>query len=97
MNTFPSFPASDVSIRLIVRDGNGMPLEVTEVQTGELVARGVCEATFTLAAPEDASVLELEAWGTGMVSGSLSVWKDYPAYEYSDLIGGSAACTLEVS
>ncbi len=97
MEPFPSFPASEVSIQLTVRDGNGRPLEVAEVPIGSLLARGVCEGTFTIVAPEGPAVLELEAWGTGMVCGSLGVWKDYPAYEYSDRIGGSDIWMLEVA
>lgn len=93
---FPSFPASDVSVKLIVRDGEGKPVGVTEVCIGALLARGSCEATFTVVTPDGPATLLLEAWGTGMVSGHLDVWKDYAAYDYSDRIGGSAVCTLEV-
>ncbi|MDQ1372213.1 MAG: Peptidase 2 protein [Candidatus Thermoplasmatota archaeon] len=94
---FPTFPASDVSIQLIVRDGNGQPLGVTRVCIGSMLAGGSREATFTVVAPDGPATLSLEAWGTGMVSGHLDVWKDYAAYDYSDMIGGSASWTLEVS
>lgn len=51
-------------------------------------------AEFTFTVPEDAGALTLEAWATGIVSGHLEAWKDYPAYDCSDLIGGSAVVTM---
>lgn len=93
---FPSFPASDVSVQLTVMDGHGKPLAVMDVSVGTLLARGSCEASFTFEVPDEPTTLMLEAWGTGMVSGHLEVWQDYDAYDYSDRIGGSDVCSLEV-
>ena len=93
-SSYPLFPASDVSVQLTVRDGNGKPVAVLEVPVGTLLANGACDVTFEFTAPEDAGAISLEAWATGLVSGHLEIWKDYPAYGYTDVIGGSATAEM---
>jgi hypothetical protein len=94
---FPAFTASGVAIRVTATDGDGRPFAQVEADMGTLVARGTCSATFTIALPPEACTVTFEAWATGLVSGHLEEWKDYPAYDYCDRVGGWAASETEVA
>jgi hypothetical protein len=94
---FPAFTASDVVIQVIAMDGNGRPIAEIGVDMGTLAARGTCSASFSLVLPSEACTVTFEAWATGLVSGHLEEWKDYPAYDYRDRVGGWATSATSVS
>lgn len=94
---FPVFTASDVSVQLAVTDEDGNLVCDMEVAVGALAAGGTCDVSFQFTVPIDSGSLSFEVWATGFVSGQLEAWKDYPAYDYKDLIGGSAAAVIAVT
>jgi len=94
--TFPVFTASDVSVLLTVTGADGGIVVEASVPIGTLPAGGTCGMSFTFVAPVNSDSLSLEVWATGMVSGHLEPWKDYPAYPYTDRIGGCATTVIEV-
>jgi hypothetical protein len=96
-NGFPVFTASDVVIQVAAADGNGRPFAEASMDMGALAARGTCSASFSFVLPSEACTVTFEALATGLVSGHLEAWKDYPAYDYCDRVGGRAASTTEVS
>jgi hypothetical protein len=93
---FPVFTA--VGTELAIALGEGLELVGCEsaAAVGDLEAGASVEASWTVLATEmgDSSI---DVFATGLVSGSLNEWKDYPAYDYNDLIGGSAALELMVT
>jgi len=52
--------------------------------------------TLTASGTPGSEGLSLEARTTGLVSGHLEEWNDYPAYDYTDLIGGSATEVINI-
>jgi hypothetical protein len=65
-------------------------------KVGELEAGGSIEISWTVVATEKGDT-SVDVLATGLVSGSLNVWKDWPAYDYEDLIRGSGTVDLMVS
>ena len=49
-----------------------------------------------MTAGADVGSFELGATGSGLVSGSLGERTEFPAYDYTDLIGGSGEVTIAV-
>ncbi len=52
---------------------------------------------WVLCASETEGVYTFEIDAEGLISGSMEPWKDYPAYDYLDAIGGSGSFTIEVA
>ena len=94
--TFPFFTAENTELAISL--GEGLELVGCEsvVGVGDLAAGTSVEVSWTVfAAAKGDSAIDVLA--TGLVSGSLNVWKDYPAYDYEDLIGGSETLELMVT
>ncbi len=92
---FPTFPASDATLVL------SLPAGVTAVggatiPLGGMSAGQTKDVTVTLTASGPGAV-SLGATASGTVSGSLGAWRDYPAYNYTDRIGGSGASAVTVT
>jgi len=93
---FPVFTAEDAAAQIILGEGLRLIGSPEVVSVGSLDAGDTFEVSWRLAATGDADVCTLEVLATGLVSGSLNEWKDYPAYDYEDLIGGSSVSTISV-
>lgn len=93
---FPVFGATGLQFALDVGDGLCVCQEpdtsaITEFRAGETIS-----LTWTLHAKDMTGEFEIDLAASGLVSGSLGVWKDYPAYDYTDMIGGSGTTTVMV-
>jgi hypothetical protein len=93
---WPAFPASATTIDLVVPDGwsvaGGAGAPVGVLEAGESASW-----TFTVTAGGDAGDFAIGATGSGLVSGSLEERAQFPAYDYTDLIGGSDEVTIAVA
>ncbi len=92
---WPAFPASAATIALEVPDGWSVA-GGAEAPVGELEAGESASWTFTVTAGGDAGEFALGVTGSGLVSGSLDARAEHPAYDYTDLIGGSDEVTILV-
>jgi hypothetical protein len=64
--------------------------------TRRALAGATATWTFRVTAGAELGVFSLGAEGSGLVSGSLAERAQFPAYDYTDLIGGSATAAVEV-
>ncbi len=94
--SFPTFPASSVKASLSIADGMSIVGNAQQSVKGTLSAGGSFKMIWTVVAGAG-SRGSVDVTATGLVSGSLGPWHDYPAYSYSDLIGGDASVSVEVS
>ncbi|MCJ7607008.1 MAG: C39 family peptidase [Thermoplasmata archaeon] len=95
--TFPSFPASDTTVSLSMGAGISIVDSAAALEIGTILAGEVAEVSWTLVLDECGSdLLHLTVSASGLVSGSLDAWKDYPAYDYVDLIGGAGGIEIAV-
>lgn len=94
---YPSFPATDVKVSLSVGGGLTVLGSATQNVRGTLAAGGDLRMTWTVQAGSAAGIGSLDVTAAGLVSGSLNAWHDYPAYSYTDMIGGSASAAVSVS
>jgi len=93
---FPVFTAEDVGMMITLGEGLELVDSASWASLGTLEAGGQVEFSWTVVATEGGdSAVEVSA--TGMVSGHLETWHEYPAYEYEDVIGGSGMATISVS
>ena len=90
---FPTFPASETQVTLSVGTGATLLSAVT-VSEGTVDAGQTVRVTWTLKAGDSAGPLDLEVAATGLVSGSLGPWRDYPGYAYTDRIGGTGSALV---
>jgi hypothetical protein len=93
---FPGFTASSFSAVLEAAAGLNVCKEpdvsgIDLFEAGESIT--LC---WTLRACQNEGVYSFDIDATGLVSGSLGPWKDYPAYDYLDTIGGSSSFSVEV-
>lgn len=93
---FPTFDASGVTVQMRVMDESGELVGEAEASVDLLLAGESLDLTLSFVAPSSSGELSLEVWATGLVSGDMEPWKDYPAYQYTDLIGGSATTVIDV-
>ncbi len=93
-DTFPMFPASDVAFTLTA--GDGLTVLGSSGGPAALAAGGTAHVSWTVQADASGSYA-LEVSATGLVSGSLGPWQGYPAYDYTDLIGGQASVQVQVT
>lgn len=91
---WPAFPASATTIELAVPDGWSVDAAVAPI--GELAAGASASWTFEVTAGAGAGEFALAAIGSGLISGSLEERAQFPAYDYTDLIGGSREVTIAV-
>lgn len=92
---FPTFPASSLDIAVSLPDG--FEVLSTPVLPDELSAGDTVEVSWIVKAPLEEGSYEGEVSATGLVSGSMDEWHEYPAYEYTDMIGGSSALEIFVT
>jgi len=52
---------------------------------------------WEMCACKNEGVYSFDITASGLVSGSMDAWKDYPAYDYQDLIDGQASFVVEVA
>lgn len=83
---------------MVITLGDGLELVGCEsvANVGELEANDSIKISWAVVATEKGDT-SVDVLATGLVSSSLNVWKDWPAYDYEDLIGGSATVDLMVS
>jgi len=93
---FPAFPAADGSIALSLPQGL-TALDAATATVGTVTAGTTVQAVFTVRAGAQAGVYRVSATASGFVTGSLGPWRDYPAYDYGDMIGGTGAATVTVA
>ncbi len=94
---FPTFPASGVQIRLGVGTGLvllGSPIATTK---GTLAAGQAVTVSWEVQAGSAPGPSSFAVTATGLVSGSLGPWwPDYPAYSYTDRIGGTRSASITI-
>ncbi len=95
--SYPTFPASDVKVTLSIGAGLTVLANAEQSVKGTLSAGGSLKLTWTLVADASATASSVDVLATGLVSGSLGPWYDYPAYDYTDMIGGSASAPIAIS
>ncbi len=96
-SAFPSFPASAVQATLAV--GNGLTLqgEATVTSNAGLAAGQSLTWTWRVTAGATTGASTLTVMASGLISGSLGPWwPDYPAYTYTDRIGGTGSGVVVV-
>lgn len=94
--SFPTFLASDFKVTLSVGSGLSIVGDPVVVAKGTLSAGQQTKVSWTVKAGSTGGEYCLTADAGGVVSGSLGPWHDYPAYDYEDLIGGSAWTSVSV-
>lgn len=95
---FPTFEASASSAALDVGDGLTIIGDPMVSIADPLCAGQSVTVSWTVLASSVADVSSyMSVTGTGFVSGSLGPWHDYPAYDYTDIIGGSSTVELFVT
>jgi hypothetical protein len=95
---FPMFTARAFDAKLNPGDGFSIKKSPDLSCISTLGAGQSVELSWTLVAKDNMEgVRSFEIISTGMVSGSLGPWHDYPAYEYEDVIGGTASFEVMIS
>ncbi len=92
---FPTFPASSLDISMMLPSGFTV-LSAPSLPDG-LSAGETVELSWVVRAPVETGLYGGEISAGGLVSGSLDEWHDYPAYDYTDLIGGSSSFVIAVA
>lgn len=93
---FPTFPASDATIDLALPAGFSTVSGSTTVSLGTMAAGQTKSVTVVVVAAAKAGRSSIAATASGSVSGSLGAWRDFPAYSYTDRIGGEGAAVVTV-
>ncbi len=93
---FPMFPASDVQVTLSPGNGLAVLSSGATVSEGSVTAGEAVKVSWTLKAGTDVGSFAFDVTASGLVSGSLGPWHDYPAYAYTDRIGGSASASVSI-
>ena len=96
-DAFPTFPAESFSAVLETSTGLSICKEPDLSEIGSFEAGQAVTLCWDLRACQTEGVYSFEIGAEGLVSGLLEPWKDYPAYDYLDAIGGSASFTTEVA
>ena len=94
--SFPTFLASDFEAALSVGSGLSVVGDPVAVAKGTLSAGQQVKVSWTVKAGSVGGDWSVSVDASGIVSGSLGPWKDYPAYDYEDVIGGSGATIVHV-
>ncbi len=94
---FPTFPASSVQATLAVGSGLTVLGSATVSVGGGLAAGHHATVSWSVQAGSNAGAMSFSVTGSGLVSGSLGPWwPDYPAYSYTDRIGGTETGTISI-
>jgi hypothetical protein len=67
------------------------------VSLGTMTAGETKTVAVTIVAGAAAGTFDIGATASGLVSGSLGIWRSFPAYDYQDVIGGSASDRVSVT
>ena len=94
---FPTFPAANAGLKLTLPAGFGIVGGSDSVALGTMIAGQTKTVTVTLKAGTHSGDALLGATVSGLVSGSLNAWRDYPAYAYQDQIGGVGSANVSVT
>jgi hypothetical protein len=94
---FPTFPAEDLAVDLEAAAGLKICKEPDLSEVGAFEAGQSITLCWNLCACQNEGEYTFDISAEGLVSGSLEPWKDYPAYDYVDAIGGSASFTVTVA
>ena len=94
---FPTFTAQSFDAELIPGDGFTVVKSPDVSEIGMLSAGGSVTLAWTLKANDMAGPSSFCISATGLVSGAMGPWHDYPAYEYEDEIGGSSSFEVMIS
>jgi hypothetical protein len=94
---FPTFTAHSIDAMLCPGDGFTVVKSPDLSRIGTLSAGGSVTLTWTLKANDLAGPNSFSISATGLVSGALGPWHDYPAYDYEDVIGGSGSFEVVIS
>ena len=95
--SFPTFPASGVQATLEVGSGLSVLGAPTVTWNGVLSAGRSATVSWRVQAGTTAGPSSVVVTASGLVSGSLGPWwPDYPAYPYTDRIGGTGTGTVTV-
>jgi hypothetical protein len=95
-DAFPVFPAEAFGAVLTTTTGLNVCKTPDLSAIGTFVAGQSVTLSWDVCACKNPGTYSFDLTASGPVSGSLDAWKDYSAYDYLDLIGGSAAWTVEV-
>lgn len=93
-SSFPTFPASDFGATLSVGGGLSVVGSPVAGAKGTLSGAQEVKVSWTVVAGGVQGQCSLNVNATGIVSGSLGPWHDYPAYDYQDMIGGSGTASI---
>lgn len=96
-DAFPTFPAESLSAVLETSAGLGVCKEPDLSEIGSFEAGQTVTLDWVLCASETEGAYTFEIDAEGLITGSMEPWKDYPAYDYLDAIGGSGSFTIEVA
>lgn len=94
---FPTFTAEDFQATLVPGVDFKVMKSPDASAIGSLSAGDTVELSWTLKAGDNEGAFSFDVLATGLVSGSLGEWKDYPAYDHTDLIGGSGSHFVTIS
>ncbi|MCU0860461.1 MAG: hypothetical protein MUE55_07755, partial [Thermoplasmata archaeon] len=94
---FPTFPAEGFDAALSTTAGLNVCKAPDLTALGTLGAGQSVTLTWELCACKNPGIYSLDITASGLVSGSLDAWKDYPAYDYADLIGGRSSAAVTVT
>ncbi|MBU1158620.1 MAG: C39 family peptidase [Candidatus Thermoplasmatota archaeon] len=94
---FPTFPAE--SFGAVLETTTGLNVCKSPDLTGltTFSAGDTVTIEWELCACKNEGTYGFDITASGLVSGSLDVWKDYPAYDYLDMIGGTSSFAVEVA
>ena len=95
-SSFPKHPASQASLAVdlpagLTLDGGQPTVPLADLQAGQTVT-----VTLRLKAGQAPGACELGVTASGLISGLLEAWRNYPAYTYTDRIGGAGAATIDI-
>jgi len=93
---YPAFPAAEAKVQIALPQGFSVA-GGSAVPLGTMTAGATKTVQITVVAGPKAGVFGIGATASGLVSGSLGVWRAFPAYAYEDAIGGSTSAAVSVT
>jgi len=94
---FPMFMAHAFDAELNPGDGFAVAGSPNLSRIDTLGAGQSVNLSWMLVAKSPEGTYSFDITTTGMVSGSLDPWHDYPSYDYGDMIGGMASFEVIIS
>jgi Peptidase_C39 like family len=93
---FPDFPAAQATLALGLPAGSSVIGQSTNVSLDTMTAGQTRSETIMVQAGA-AGPARIDAVASGLVTGMVAPWRDYPGYSYADRIGGSASAAFTVT